>query len=326
MSTSDLARKHRAAAAFLERGWHLILIGPSRKPMRNCDLCRDAKDNEHYVPHGGVEDCPHEPETCHGWQAGTLDPARVHRLLETNPTANLGVVTSLSRLVVIDLDVNKKGADPPEAYRGMLGINDGWDAFAAVLQRYEQRWPDDTLTLDTPSGGLHLWWTLPAGLTVTSSSEGKFAWLVDVRAQGSYVPAPGARTREGEYKRWAGVMDPPPAPGWLLSHLKATGHFPEVEKPRRPYNFTPKPGAAADGEERLGRIADALVTAPDHTGHAALCTATMAAAHLVADGIVDESRAHDVILGAGRARNRTDPEIKSAWRTALAKAGTGAGR
>ena len=323
MNAAELARRRRAAEAFIARGWHLILIGPTRKPLKSCRLCDNDRTNPDYVPHTGVADCPHPLETCHGYQAGSLDLGHVLRLLERHPTANLGIVNSLSSLVTIDLDTNKKQAPIPDKYADMPGIIDGWDIFAYVLERYGARWPENTLSVGTPSGGLHLTWTLPRGMTVTSTSDGRFGWLVDVRAHGSYVPAPGSKVRGGEYKRHGDILDPVPAPEWLLHHLRATGHMPERAKPRTEFRYRPRPDGDRVGQERLARIADQLVTAPPHTGHAALCTATTAAAHLVADGLVSEDEAASVILDAGLARNRGEREIRDAWRTALSKAGRG---
>jgi len=317
----EVARKQRATGWFTARDCALILIGPTRLPLRNCEQC-DPKAEE-YEPHQGVADCPHELDVCHGWQAGSKNPDHIARLLERFPAANLGVVPAMSGLVVIDLDANKKDAPVPEQYRAAGGITDGWDVFAAVLMRYAAPWPCDTLTVGTPSGGLHLWWKVKPDLTVTSTSAGQFGWLVDVRAAGSYVPAPGTKVRGGEYRRHGDVVEPADAPGWLLHHLKATGHMPQAAKPRPAFRHRPRADGGQVGQERLGRIADQLVSAPAHTGHAALCTATTAAAHLVADGLVPEDEAASVILDAGLSRNRAEREIRDAWRTALNKIGRG---
>jgi len=323
MSSFEI-RRARAAAAFIERGWHTLLLGPTRKPFRNCDLCRPEDHgvpNAKYVPHVGVIDCPHPLDICHGHQAATLDLDHLHALLSRYPAANLGVATGPSRLVVVDIDTNRRNEPLPEAYRDIDGVRDGWDVFTLVLQRYGVEWPDMTLTVGTPGKGLHLWFRLPEKVTVLSRT-GQFGWLIDVKSDRAYITAPGTVTNAGEYRRFGDVMDPMAAPEWLMRHLKITGHIPQPVVKKKFY-FRPRPDADRLGQERLGRIADNLTGAPAHTGHAALCTATTAAAHLVADGLVDEMEAREVIAEAGRDRNRTEAEIAHAWRSALAKVGCG---
>lgn len=329
MSTvlADLTRKQRAATAFTARGWHVCLIGPTRLPLRNCEQCRDEPDNPAYVPHSGTDDCPHALDTCHGYKAATTNLDHVMRMLDRNPEANLGIATGASNLVVIDLDLNKKALPVPEKYAHLDGVSGGDDVFCYVLERYGIPFPPDTLIVETRSGGWHLWWQLPPDARVKSTNDGSFGWLIDVRSSGAYVPAPGTVVRGGgTYRRVSERMDPAPAPPWLMHHLRVTGHLPEPPKPRKPYRFQPRPDGDRIGQERLGRLADQLGAAPEHTGHAALVAATYSAAHLVADGLVGEDDAEAAMYQAGRARGRADSEIRTAWTTALAKAGTGARR
>lgn len=317
----DRQRRRRAAAAFIERGWHTLLLGPKRLPLRNCDQCRQHNHDEpnpRYVPHSGVIDCPHPLGTCHGYQAASLDLDHVLGLLDRHPEANLGVATEPSGLVVVDVDTNRRGEPVPEKYARIDGVFDGWDVWALVLQRYRAAW-QDTMTVGTPSGGMHLWYRLPAGATVLSKA-GAFGWLIDIKSARAYITAPGTRTPAGEYRRFGERMSPAQAPDWLMHHLRITGHIPEP-KPKKTFFYKPQYGGDRAAQERLGRIADTLVHAPQGTGHAALCTATTAAAHLVANGRVDELEAREVIRDAARDRNRTEAEIAHAWRSALSKAG-----
>lgn len=321
MTAADLLRKQRAAAAFVERGWFVCLIGNERVPLRNCPQCSDRSPQ--YVPHVGAADCPHPIGTCHGYQAASNDREHVLNLIEQHPWANLAIAPDPSRLVIIDLDANRKGAAMPEKYRGQEGIRDGWDVFAAVLMRYQgntPRWPDDTLSVLTPNGGLHLWWTLPQGVTVLSKN-GQFGWLIDVKARGAAVPAPGTVRGDGIYKRCGTILDPAPAPGWLMEHLRLTGHIAQPSKPRARRQFIPRPGSDRIGQERLGRICDQLARAEEGTRHETLVRAAYAAAHLVAAGMVDEAEAYTAVEEAGYDADRSTREIKSAWETALMKAG-----
>ena len=315
-----LARKRRAAEAFVDLGFALCLIGPTRVPLRGCAQCPSG--------HHAFKDCPHPPSTCHGWAAGSNDLDHVLRLLDHNPDANLGIVNSMSGLVTVDIDTNKHGKPKPDAYRGIENIHDGWDVFGTILERYHSlRWPDACLEVSTPSGGGHMTWRLPPGVQVKTTSDGSFGWLIDIRANGSYTPAPGTPVKNGCYRRVSEVANPGLAPEWLLHHLKVTKHFPEPPRPVQPR--TPRPDRNRDwGYERLDRVADQYATAPQGTGHAALLTATTAAAHLVAEGLVSETDARNELYNAGANRPRDsqgqrdfEAEFPTAWRTALSNAG-----
>ncbi|MFI6604662.1 bifunctional DNA primase/polymerase [Nonomuraea sp. NPDC050536] len=65
---------------------------------------------------------------------------------------NIGVGCWRSRVLGIDLDVK-----------------DGIARFAALCDQHSQAWPD-TLTVRTPSGGLHLYFTVPADLVIGSTA------------------------------------------------------------------------------------------------------------------------------------------------------------
>lgn len=321
MTAADLLRKQRAAAAFVERGWFVCLIGNERVPLRNCPQCSDRSPQ--YVPHASAADCPHPIGTCHGYQSASNDLAHVLGLIEQHPWANLAISTGSSRLVVIDLDANRKGAAIPEPYRALGGVYDGWDVFMTVLMRYhgdKPRWPNDTLSVLTPNGGLHLWWKLPPSVTVLSKN-GQFGWLIDVKSRGAAVPAPGTKRGDGIYKRCGTILDPAPAPAWLIEHLRITGHIAQPAKPRPRRQSIPRPGRDRIGKERLGRICDQLARAEEGTRHETLVRAAYAAAHLVAAGMVDEAEAYTAVEEAGYDADRSTREIKSAWETALMKAG-----
>lgn len=319
--TEQQQRRRRAAAAFIERGWHTMLLGPTRIPFRNCDLCRPEDHgipNEKYVKHNGVDDCPHPLDVCHGHQAATLDLDHLFALMRRFPSANLGVATGPSHLVVVDVDINRRGEPVPDKFAGIDGVRDGWDVFGLVLERYAVPWPN-TLQVDTPSGGAHLWFKLPQNQIIFSRT-GQFGWLIDVKSDRAYITAPGTVTRSGEYRRCGSVMEPLFAPDWLLHHLRITGHM-HTQKPKS--STRARAGGGGEAQERLDRIADTLEAAPEGTGHFALCTATTAAAYLVADGLAEEGDARNTIADAARNRNRTESEFAQAWRSALVKVGCG---
>lgn len=306
-------RRARAAFAFIERGWPVFPLTPgAKKPLRHCRLCSSKSPD--YQPHRGIDDCPHQPDHCHGFQAATTDPDRVRDWLGRFPEMNIGIATGPARLVVIDLDANKNGATPPAPFN-VPGVVDGRGVFALALERYKARFPTDTVTVATPSGGLHIFWQLPDGITI-NKSEGAFGWDIDVRAAGSYIVAPTSTTPDGEYRRLGDVADVAPLPGWVRHHLEGTGHMPQPPAPRR--QFIRSATRSAGGvKTTLADLAAQLAAAPEGQRHRVLCTTTTAAAYLVQADRCTEQDVYAEMESAGRAAGRSDSEIRAAIETAF---------
>lgn len=93
-------------------------------------------------------------------------------------TRSSAIVTGTDQLFVIDLDVDKETGEEVgvETLRG-LGID-----------------PDDldTLQVETPSGGRHIYLRAPAGADLPGPSAGKIGPGVDVRADRSIIVGPGS--------------------------------------------------------------------------------------------------------------------------------------
>ncbi len=98
-----------------------------------------------------------------GWQTATLEATL--NALAANPGANVGIAVPAG-YTVLDLD-----------------LKNGSDGFAS-LQAAGYELPD-SLTADTPSGGRHIWFKLPAG--VTASNRVGILPGVDIRSDGGYV-------------------------------------------------------------------------------------------------------------------------------------------
>jgi hypothetical protein len=155
------------------------------------------------LPPGGRRPAP-------GWQQRcTRDPAALRRWWP--PGANVGVGCRASGVVGLDLD--RHGHDV-----------DGVDQLAAVCAAHAQPWPD-TLTVRTPSGGLHLYFRVPTGVTIGSTSGGR-------SALGSGIDTRGPGRHSGGYlvgpesivdSRWYVIDDTnagastaiQPLPAWL---------------------------------------------------------------------------------------------------------------
>lgn len=309
MNQNIAGKRTRAALAFIARGWPIFPLTPGAKiPLRNCPVC--SSRSPEYEPHRGIDDCPHQPGTCHGFHAATLEEERVRGWLDRWPDMNIGIATGPARLVVVDLDANKAGAEPPEPYN-VPGVVDGSDVFALALERYGVPFPGDTLIVATPSRGLHLYWTLPPGVTV-NKSEGDFGWLIDVRAAGSYIVGPTSTTPDGEYRRLGDVVEPLPVPDWVLHHLEGTGHMPKPRPQRAARKFTQQHSTAHRGGKSLDDLAAELAAAQPGQRHRVLCTVTTAAAYLVAAGRCTEADMRAELHAAGRVAERTENEIHDA--------------
>jgi hypothetical protein len=133
-----------------------------------------------------------KPATANGFYDASLDPEQIKVMFSRPGAAFIAVpMGERSGLIAIDLDLH--------------GDSDGssW---------YEERFAEHPATLmhQTRSGGCHLLYQMPAGITI-KNSVGKLAAGVDVRGEGGYVimpPSPG----------YESLRDLPPAemPEWLV--------------------------------------------------------------------------------------------------------------
>jgi hypothetical protein len=163
------------------------------------------------------------PYTKHGYLDATTDPGQIRAWWQRWPDALIGLPVP-DGYVVIDVDGPK-----------------GW----ASLRAGDYTLPA-TLTAITGRGDRyrHLWYRLPAGVTVSP----KVAVLpgVDIRARGSYVIVPPSRSTFGPYTWEGGAFDPDAitkAPSWLLELLERKS---DDRKP--PVNVEEVLSGVAEGE------------------------------------------------------------------------------
>lgn len=175
-----------------------------------------------------------KPLTKHGFQDASTDPAQIETWGSKHPDANIGMPTgSITGRVVVDLDLDpEKGKDGP--------------AEMAKLEAIHGSLPP-TRTMGTPRGGRHLYFALPAGVTIRSRTDHP-APGIDIRAEGGYVLVPPSRTERGAYtvERKGTLADLPP---WLLELL--------IDQPRPAPAPRPPPvvDAYADTDEEKIRSA-----------------------------------------------------------------------
>lgn len=271
-----------AALAAAQRGWHVFPLQPNTK--------RPALHGHDKCPRTG--DC----SAAHlGWeQRATTDPGRI-RAAWSHGAYNVGVATGPSGLCVIDLDTLKPGEQVPEGLAAD-GVRSGEDMLAAVAIDAGEELPGDTLTVATPSGGLHLYYRSPAGVELrnTGGEQGRgLGWKIDTRAGGGYMVAPGSLIDGRVYEL---LHDGPvrELPAWLAQRL--------APPPLPPAPVVPLRVAAG----RRSRYLDAAIRAealkvhqaPKGQRNAALYAAAVALGQLVAGAALSETEHREVLLTA----------------------------
>jgi putative DNA primase/helicase len=152
----------------------------------------------------------------------TTDAETIKKWWTRWPDANICIHTGKSGIVVIDCDV-KNG--------------DGIDEFDALA--LDQGIDDNTVQVETPSGGLHIYYRTKE--VFKNRNEGQFLPNVDVKSGNSYVLAPPSFVNGKRYTwdpNYSGIAD---IPEKLASLLKA--------KPKK----TVKQEGVFRGEENSGR-------------------------------------------------------------------------
>ena len=124
-----------------------------------------------------------EPTTDHGHLDASCNREEVKRLFAQRPGPMVGIATGGAGLVVVDVDV-KGGVDGYESLHE-LSASLGVDL-------------TDTMMVDTPSGGQHLYFRT-GDYHVQCIPQTKFIPGIDVKAEGGYVIAAGSRNGQGGY-------------------------------------------------------------------------------------------------------------------------------
>lgn len=176
------------ARFYVGHGWKIFVLGRDKTPLPLCGYCKAA---------GWSHDrtrclCL----TCHGFYAATDDLGELDDMFRVHPDGWMAVRTgSASNLLVLDFEA---AADE----LGRTGLN--------TLDEFEQ-WTGGvvlppTLRQRTQSGGLHLLYRLPVGVTV--KGRGRVLPQTDVKAEGGYVALPTPGRVERTWEPVVG-LDPP---------------------------------------------------------------------------------------------------------------------
>jgi Bifunctional DNA primase/polymerase, N-terminal len=267
-----------AALAAAERGWHVF-------PVHSNDKRPAITDWETRATTDGrvIANC---------WAAGTF---------------NIGIACGPSRLVVVDLDVIKPGMAVPPAW-AHRGVREGRQVLDMLADDALKRRSVATFTVQTGSGGTHLYFTAPAGEPFRNSA-GRLGWLVDTRANGGCVVAAGSVVAGRAYR----VLDhrpPAPLPNWIAAALR-----PNVSAPARTLTTIGQHSryAAAALRMELDRVLAAEPGTRNHT----LNAAAFSLGQLVAGGLLSEEFTAAALHRAGAAIGLPDRETAATVRSGL---------
>ncbi|MBU5944915.1 bifunctional DNA primase/polymerase [Streptomyces sp. PAM3C] len=166
------------ASEAARRGFHVFPLGRGKLP---------AIRSPHREDPPGTPPCKGEcGRPGHGVHDATTDLDALAALFAQAPHATgYGVACGRGDMPLIGVDLDRKN-----------GV-DGVTELQQLAQRHGFRVPR-TVTVCTPSGGFHLWFTGPAGTRVPNSA-GKVAPGIDVRGTAGYLVGPGSVTPAGLY-------------------------------------------------------------------------------------------------------------------------------
>jgi putative DNA primase/helicase len=239
------------------------------------------------------------PLTEHGFKDATLDPTQIREWWARHPEALIGVDCGRSGLVVIDCDV-KNGTDGPG----------NWSQIVAAAKA------DITgaLRSKTQSGGEHFIFQAPAETTI-SSSAGKLAPGIDVRARGGYIIMPPGKGARGVY-RALGTWDhlPDYLPSSLVPHLLDGKEPPAPPERKKSPVENSNPGSVY-GQAVLSRECDAVTRTLEGQRNNRLNQAAFSLGQLVGGKELDrqavENALREAAIRAGLDKGETERTLQS---------------
>jgi hypothetical protein len=272
-----------AALTAADRGWPVFMLGRSKRPVANCDTCRDT---------------PHDPAacghlTCHGFYAASTDPDRIAAMVAAVPAGQLAVRTgAVAGLVVIDVDP----------------AHGGNDSLAELVAR--QLVPR-TPWVRTGSGGVHLYYRHP-GREIASRPMPNRAGI-DVKADGGYVVLPPSihhRTRQS-YQWGSGPADPIEMPPALITACLPATPAESSTRMAGPIRTT-RAGGISNPEGLLTSTLNAVRNAPEGKRRTTLYGAARGLARMVAAGAISHADAIAALTAVGQQVDQTARDIRAA--------------
>jgi hypothetical protein len=207
-----------------------------------------------------------------GFHTATPDQKTILAAFKRDNAALIGVPTGVpSGLIVVDVDIRAE-------YSGMDWLDENREALP------------ETRTHKTQSGGLHLVFQKPDGVSIRNSA-GKVAVGVDVRGEGGYVifpPSPGYSVADDS--------PPAPMPIWLIRACCT----PEPEQPpAAPRESVQSGGSTKYGLAALENESNAVRNASFGKQELTLNQAALKIGALIAGGQLVESVATSELIAAG---------------------------
>ncbi|MGD7708063.1 bifunctional DNA primase/polymerase [Microlunatus sp. Y2014] len=209
-----------AAIWYARRGWHVFPLRPrTKRPAAPTHRAADCTRTDPWCRSGHT-----------GWeQRATTDRERITRAWSSHPDHGIGIACGPSRLLVIDTDTAKPGAERPMEWQD-TSVTSGETVLAHLAADHGEI--PDTWTIRTPSGGLHRYFHFPAEAHL-GNTTGRLGWLIDTRGAGGYVAAAPTRLDTGSYR----IDHSRPVaqlPAWLhqlLAGYVAAQHRPDGARP-----------------------------------------------------------------------------------------------
>ena len=232
------------------------------------------------------------PATSKGFKDATTDPDTIRYWWRRWPNANIGLHPGAAGLIVIDIDTGHDGAVTDDGF--------------ALLGRIMDEHP--TMACLTGSGGYHLYYKKPEGVTFSNTS-GDLPSGFDVRSDGGYVILPPSVHPNGNAYKWLTDDDIVTLPKFLTHLIK-----PQKKKRKTRDVVVPLGNVTDYVEGQMQALCSAVSSAPEGSRHEALKTAAVAAARIFLTGKVSAddvfNRVHDAAMRSGLPEDEVDGVIE----------------
>lgn len=247
--------------------------------------------------------CGPDKKSCVSWKdITTTDEAQIQVWARTFKQPLAAVLTgNRSGVWVVDVDVPKKDGD--DDGRKTL---DSWQKVHGSLP--------PTFTVETPSGGLHLYFRMPKDGDVRNSVK-QVAAGIDIRGTGGYVVAPGSMLPDGRLYRTRSNVPPALAPDWLMSIVRRVQRQAPVPMPAMQDAEEARKWALAGLAAECGKIHSSQEGERNDT----LNTAALKVFQLVAGGSLSEVEAYNALLAAAYACGLPEKEARDTIESGKAK-------
>ncbi|MDX3581992.1 bifunctional DNA primase/polymerase [Streptomyces europaeiscabiei] len=220
---------------------------------------------------------------CGAFGHGVLDASTCPDMIraafdQARHAAGYGIACGAGPLPLVGVDLDRKN-----------GV-DGVEQMLQLAAKHGFVIPQ-TVTVCTPSGGLHLWFTGPAGTTVPNSVS-RIAPGIDVRGTRGYLVGPGSVGKGGAYTIHPSVTEPTvhPIPEQLLKLLQPAP--PTVPRQPARHRLTNRRGSVLDG------LVQFVATAPQGTRNSRLFWAACRAWEHVRDEHLAASEVEGALVSA----------------------------